>query len=103
VKDSQSLLWRPALPAGGHGIHRGLLEPGLERSERPLPAAASQSVVKNIPGRKTDQKDAEWIADLLAHGLLRTSFVPPPAIEELRDWTRYRVKLTQSEDPPGEV
>ena len=49
--------------------------------------------MKNIPGRKTDQNDAEWIADLLAHGLLRGSFVPPPAIEELRDWTRYRVKL----------
>ncbi len=51
--------------------------------------------MKNIPGRKTDQNDAEWIADLLAHGLLRASFVPPPAIEELRDWTRYRVKLVQ--------
>lgn len=49
--------------------------------------------MKNIPGRKTDQNDAEWIADLLAHGLLRASFVPPPAIRELRDWTRYRVKL----------
>lgn len=49
--------------------------------------------MKNIPGRKTDQNDAEWIADLLAHGLLRGSFVPPPAIQQLRDWTRYRVKL----------
>ncbi len=51
--------------------------------------------MKNIPGRKSDQNDAEWIADLLAHGLLRASFVPPPAIQELRDWTRYRVKLVQ--------
>ena len=50
---------------------------------------------KNIPGRKTDQNDAEWIADLLAHGLLRRSFVPPPAIQALRDWTRYRVKLVE--------
>ena len=48
----------------------------------------------NIPGRKTDQNDAEWIADLLAHGLLKPSFVPPRAIQELRDLTRYRVKLT---------
>jgi len=48
----------------------------------------------NIPGRKTDQKDSEWIADLLAHGLLRASFVPPRPIQELRDLTRYRVKLT---------
>lgn len=47
----------------------------------------------NIPGRKTDQKDSEWIADLLAHGLLRASFVPPRPIQELRDLTRYRVKL----------
>jgi transposase len=51
--------------------------------------------MKNIPGRKTDQNDAEWIADLLAHGLLRASFVPPREIAELRDWTRYRVKLVQ--------
>ena len=49
--------------------------------------------MKNIPGRKTDQNDAEWIADLLAHGLLRPSFVPPREIQELRDLTRYRVKL----------
>ncbi len=49
----------------------------------------------NIPGRKTDQNDAEWIADLLAHGLLKASFVPKRAIQELRDLTRYRVKLKQ--------
>lgn len=47
----------------------------------------------NIPGRKTDQKDSEWIADLLAHGLLKASFVPGRPIQELRDLTRYRVKL----------
>ncbi len=47
----------------------------------------------NIPGRKTDQQDAEWIADLLAHGLLKASFVPVRQIQELRDLTRYRVKL----------
>ena len=49
--------------------------------------------MRNIPGRKTDQNDSEWIADLLAHGLLRASFVPPREIQELRDLTRYRVKL----------
>jgi transposase len=49
--------------------------------------------MKNIPGRKTDQNDAEWIADLLAHGLLRVSFVPGREIQQLRDLTRYRVKL----------
>lgn len=47
----------------------------------------------HIPGRKTDQNDAEWIADLLAHGLLKASFVPPRPIQQLRDLTRYRVKL----------
>lgn len=51
--------------------------------------------MKNIPGRKTDQNDAEWIADLLAHGLLRASFVPSREICELRDVTRLRVKLIQ--------
>lgn len=49
--------------------------------------------VKSIPHEKTDPKDAEWIADLLAHGLIRPSFVPPRQIRELRDLTRYRVKL----------
>src|SRR5215472_15624917 len=51
--------------------------------------------IKAVPGRKTDQKDSEWIADLLQHGLLRGSFVPPPPIRELRDLTRYRVSLAQ--------
>jgi len=51
--------------------------------------------IKAVPGRKTDQKDSEWIADLLQHGLLRGSFVPPQATRELRDLTRYRVSLAQ--------
>jgi transposase len=46
--------------------------------------------VKNVPGRKTDMTDAEWLADVVAHGMVRPSFVPPPAIRELRDLTRYR-------------
>jgi transposase len=51
--------------------------------------------IKAVPGRKTDQKDSEWIADLLQHGLLRSSFVPPRPTRELRDLTRYRVSLAQ--------
>ena len=51
--------------------------------------------VKNLPGCKTDPKDAEWIADLLAHGLIKPSFVPPREIRDLRDLTRHRVKLGQ--------
>ncbi len=46
--------------------------------------------VKNVPGRKTDLSDAEWLADVAAHGMVRPSFVPPPPIRELRELTRYR-------------
>lgn len=49
--------------------------------------------MKAIPGRKTDVKDAEWIADLLQHGLLRASFIPPRPQRELRELTRYRAPL----------
>lgn len=49
--------------------------------------------MKAVPGRKTDVRDAEWIAQLLEHGLLKPSFVPPPAIRSLRMLTRYRVQL----------
>jgi transposase len=58
---------------------------------------ANAQHVKKVPGRKTDVKDAEWIADLLCHGLLRPSFVPPQPIRELRDLTRYRRKLVESQ------
>jgi transposase len=51
--------------------------------------------IKAVPGRKTDVKDAEWIADLLAHGLLKASFIPSGPQRELRDLTRYRVRLTE--------
>jgi transposase len=46
--------------------------------------------VKNVPGRKSDLADAEWLADVAAHGMVRPSFVPPPEIRELRELTRYR-------------
>jgi transposase len=65
--------------------------------------------VKILPGRKSDVLDAEWLAELLEHGLLRASFVPPLVIRELRDLTRYRKRLIQAhtsvptdpEDPRG--
>jgi len=50
--------------------------------------------IKTVPGRKTDVKDCEWIADLLSHGLLRGSFIPPEPVRDLRDLTRYRKTLT---------
>jgi transposase len=51
--------------------------------------------LKKVPGRKTDVSDSEWIAELVAHGLVRPSFVPPPPIRRLRDLTRHRTALTQ--------
>jgi transposase len=51
--------------------------------------------VRNVPGRKSDMNDATWIADLLAHGLIRSSFVPPAPIQELRDLTRTRKQLVR--------
>jgi transposase len=53
--------------------------------------------IKNVPGRKTDVKDCEWISDLARHGLIANSFVPPRAIRDLRDLTRYRRKLVQAQ------
>ena len=50
---------------------------------------------KGIPGRKTDVKDCEWLADLLRHGLLKASFIPPLEIRELRELTRYRQQLVK--------
>jgi len=52
--------------------------------------------IKNVPGRKTDVRDSEWICKLLRNGLLRGSFIPPKDIRELRDLTRYRRKLVQA-------
>ena len=53
--------------------------------------------IKNVPGRKTDVKDAEWLADLVRHGLIRRSFVPPKWQRALRDLMRYRRKLVETE------
>ena len=55
--------------------------------------------IKAVPGRKTDIKDCQWIADLLQHGWLRGSFVPPPPIRRLRDLTRLRTSLRQDHTP----
>src|SRR5216684_7578815 len=83
--ESTGVYWKPvyAILEGGEG--------GLEI------VVANAQHVKKVPGRKTDVKDAEWIADLLCHGLLRSSFVPPKPIRELRDLTRYRRKLVESQ------
>ncbi len=51
--------------------------------------------IKQVPGRKADVKDAQWIAQLLRHGLLKGSFIPEGPQRALRDWFRYRTKLIQ--------
>jgi transposase len=51
--------------------------------------------IKNVPGRKTDVKDAQWLADLLCHGLVRGSFIPPQPQRDLRDLTRQRTNLVR--------
>jgi transposase len=53
--------------------------------------------IRNVPGRKTDVKDAEWIADLVRHGLIQASFVPPKPLRELRELLRYRRRLVESQ------
>lgn len=57
---------------------------------------ANAKHVKNVPGRKTDVKDAEWLAKLLRSGLIEGNFVPPEDIRDLRDLTRYRTKLVHN-------
>ena len=56
---------------------------------------ANAAHVKNVPGRKTDVKDAEWLADLMAHGLMRASFVPDEPTQQMRDLLRTRKQLVR--------
>ncbi len=53
--------------------------------------------MRAVPGKKTDVRDSEWIADLLRHGLLRASFIPPAPIRAIRELTRYRKTLVPHE------
>ena len=76
--ESTSVYWRPVF---------NLLEGSFDV------VLANAHHIKAVPGRKTDIKDCEWIANLLAHGLIRASFIPPLAIRDLRDLTRHRKSL----------
>jgi transposase len=78
--ESTGIYWRPV-----YHVLEGAFELLLVNAQH----------VKAVPGRKTDVKDCEWLAQLLEHGLLRGSFVPPPPIRDLRDLTRYRKTLIQ--------
>src|SRR5215217_7149084 len=76
--ESTGVYWKPIWD-----LFEGLFELLLVNAEH----------IKKVPGRKTDVKDAEWIAQLLQHGLLTPSFIPPPPIRRLRDLTRQRAQL----------
>lgn len=79
--ESTGVFWRPVY---------AVLEGGFDL------VVGNAHHMKNVPGRKTDVKDAEWIADLLRHGLIAKSFVPPKPIRELRDLLRFRRKLIET-------
>jgi transposase len=78
--ESTSVYWKPVF---------NLLEGSFEV------VLANARHIKAVPGRKTDVKDCEWLADLLGHGLIRASFIPPPPIRDLRDLTRHRKSLVR--------
>jgi transposase len=78
--ESTGVYWKPVF-----NVLEGRVEVILVNAEH----------IKQVPGRKTDVKDCQWIAQLLQHGLLKASFVPPQPIRELRDLTRQRTQLIQ--------
>ncbi len=76
VMEATGVYWRPVF----YGLEDRFAELWLVNAHH----------VKNVPGRKTDMSDAEWLADVAAHGMVRPSFVPPVEIRGLRELTRYR-------------
>jgi transposase len=78
--ESTGVYWKPVFNILEGGVHVILV---------------NAEHIKQVPGRKTDVKDCQWIAQLLQHGLLKASFVPPQPIRELRDLTRQRTQLIQ--------
>jgi transposase len=78
--ESTGVYWKPVFNILEGGVHVILV---------------NAEHIKQVPGRKTDVKDCQWIAQLLQHGLLKASFVPPRPIRELRDLTRQRTQLLQ--------
>jgi transposase len=80
ARESTGVYWKPIW-----NLLEGLFELLLVNAEH----------IKKVPGRKTDVKDSEWIAQLLQHGLLRPSFVPDKPVRQLRDLTRQRVQLVR--------
>ncbi len=79
--ESTGVYWRPVFNV-------------LEDDSRTLLLVNPQHM-RAVPGKKTDVRDSEWLADLLRHGLLRGSFIPPAPIRAVRELTRYRKTLVQ--------
>ena len=79
--ESTGVCWKPV-----HAILEGHFEL----------IVANAHHIRNVPGRKTDVKDAEWLADLVRHGLIKPSFVPPPPIRQLRDLVRLRRSVSEA-------
>jgi len=84
--ESTEVYWKPVF-----NILEGVLEVILVNARH----------VKAVPGRKTDVRDSEWLADLLRHGLLKASFIPPAHIRDLRELTRYRQSLVKEQTAVG--
>jgi transposase len=82
VMESTWVYWKPVL----YGLETRVAELWLVNALH----------VKRVPGRKTDMSDAEWLADVAAHGMVRPSYVPPPEIRQLRELTRYRKTQTDA-------
>jgi transposase len=82
VVESTGVYWKPVF-----NLLEGTLEVVLVNARH----------VRAVPGRKTDVRDCEWLADLLRHGLLRPSFIPPLEIREIRELTRYRQTLVKEQ------
>jgi transposase len=80
--ESTGVYWRPVFNV-------------LEDEERTLLLVNPQHM-RAVPGKKTDVRDSEWLADLLRHGLLRASFIPPAPIRAVRELTRYRKTMVQA-------
>ena len=89
----------PRCNTRGYGIDRRPLEAGwnILKSRRFTLFLVNPRHVKQVPGRKSDVSDAEWIAQLLQCGLLQSSFVPRRELRELRDLTRYRAQLVSEQ------
>ena len=79
----------------GHGVTHVAMEATGVYWKPVWIVLANAMHVKNVPGRKTDVNDAMWLADLLAHALIRSSFVPPATVQALRDLTRTRKQLSR--------